>query len=109
MSKTPREIVVSNGHVLVALDNKMRIRDFFYPNVGLENHVDGHFFRLGIWTDNMFSWIDENWDIKMKYLPETLVSMCMADNEGASLQLEVNDAVHSSMVCTCAKLSSIIT
>ncbi len=90
----PREIVVSNGHVLVALDNKMRIRDFFYPNVGLENHIDGHSFKLGIWTDNHFSWV-ENWDIKMKYMPETLVSMCMASNEGGAIQLEVNDAVHS--------------
>lgn len=97
MSKTPREIVVSNGRVLVALDNKMRIRDFFYPNVGLENHANGHSFKLGIWTDNRFSWIDENWDIKMKYLPETLVSKCIANNEEASLQLEVNDAVHGSM------------
>jgi GH15 family glucan-1,4-alpha-glucosidase len=95
MSKTPREIVVSNGRALVALDNKMRIRDFFYPNVGLENHVEGHSFKLGIWTDNKFSWIDENWDIKMKYLPETLVSMCIANNKEATIQLEVNDAVHS--------------
>jgi GH15 family glucan-1,4-alpha-glucosidase len=37
MSKTPREIVVSNDHLLVALDNKMRIRDFFYPYVARAN------------------------------------------------------------------------
>ncbi len=97
MSKTPREIVVSNGHVLVALDNKMMIRDFFYPNIGLENHVYGHSFKLGIWTDNRFSLVDKNWDVKMKILPETLVKTCMADNEGAALQLEINDAVHCSM------------
>src|ERR1039457_3427186 len=89
MSKTPREIVVSNGHVLVDLDNKMRIRDFFYPNVGLENHIDGHSFKWGIWTDNRFSWIDKNWDIKMKFLPETLVSMCIANNEGAGEAISV--------------------
>lgn len=95
MSETPREIVVSNGRVFVALDNKMRIRDFFYPHVGLENHIAGHSFKLGVWVDNRFSWIDENWGITMKYLPETLVSMCLANNEEADLQLEVNDAVHS--------------
>jgi len=97
MGKTPREIVVSNGRVLVALDNKMMVRDFFYPNIGLENHVNGHSFKLGIWTENKFSWIDKNWDIKMKYLPDTLVSTCIATNEGAALQLEINDAIHSSM------------
>jgi GH15 family glucan-1,4-alpha-glucosidase len=93
----PRETVVGNGHVLVALDNKMRIRDFFYPNVGLENHIVGHFFKVGIWADDRFSWLDDKWDIKMKYLPETLVSKCIASNEKANLQLEVNDAVHSSL------------
>ena len=86
---------MGNGRVLVALDNKMMIRDFFYPNVGLENHLDGHFFKFGAWTENKFSWIDQNWDIKMKYLPETLVSKCIANNEESALQLEVNDAVHS--------------
>jgi GH15 family glucan-1,4-alpha-glucosidase len=91
----PREIVVSNGRVCVALDNQMVIRDFFYPRVGLENHLTGHYSRLGIWTDRRFSWINENWEVKMKYLPETLVSQCFAGNQDEGLQLEINDAVHS--------------
>ena len=83
MSKTPREIVVSNGRVLVALDNKMRIRDFFYPNVGLENHVDGHSFKVGIWTDNMFSWIDENWDhaLLIWEKDKSLLDFCRKENQ----------------------------
>ena len=91
----PREIVVSNGELFVALDSQMAIRDFFYPKVGLENHLTGHFSKLGIWADRRFSWINENWDVKMNYLPETLVSQCSAKNEHMGLQLEVNDAVHS--------------
>jgi glucoamylase len=97
MNKTPREIVLSNGRILVALDNKLRIRDFFYPKVGLENHVGGHSFKIGVWTDNKFSWIEDNWNTAMKYLPETMVSKCTANNEQAHLTLEINDAVHSSM------------
>jgi GH15 family glucan-1,4-alpha-glucosidase len=73
----------------------MTIRDFFYPKVGLENHLGGHYSKLGIWADRRFSWINENWEAKMKYLPETLVSQCSARNQAAGLQLEVNDAVHS--------------
>jgi oligosaccharide amylase len=97
MNKTPREIVLSNGRMLVALDNKLRIRDFFYPKVGLENHVGGHFFKTGVLTENKFSWIEENWNTTMNYLPETMVSKCTASNEQAHLTLEINDAVHSSM------------
>jgi GH15 family glucan-1,4-alpha-glucosidase len=81
--------------MLVALDSKMVIRDFFYPKVGLENHLEGHYSRLGIWADRKFSWINENWEVKMRYLPETLVSQCYARNQDIGLQLEVNDAVHS--------------
>jgi GH15 family glucan-1,4-alpha-glucosidase len=74
----------------------MAIRDLFYPLVGLENHVGGHAFRWGIWVDGRFSWIgDGNWDIQMKYLPETLVSKCSALNHKLGIEFEVNDAVHS--------------
>ena len=74
----------------------MVIRDLFYPLVGLENHVGGHAFRWGIWVDGSFSWIgDDDWDIQMKYLPETLVSKCSALNRKLGIEFEVNDAVHS--------------
>ena len=95
VSGLPREIVLSNGRVFVALDNQMAIRDFFYPKVGLENHLVGHYSKLGIWVDRRFSWIDENWAVEMKYLPETMVSKCQAGNQDVGLQLEINDAVHS--------------
>jgi GH15 family glucan-1,4-alpha-glucosidase len=91
----PREIVVSNGRLFVALDSQMAVRDFFYPKVGLENHLTGHYSRMGIWTEGKFSWINEDWKVEMKYLPETLVSRCSAGNQDFGLQIEVNDAVHS--------------
>jgi GH15 family glucan-1,4-alpha-glucosidase len=91
----PREIVVSNGRMLVAIDKQLAVRDFFYPRVGLENHIGGHYSRLGIWVDQRFSWINETWETKTRYLPDTLVSKCSATKKDIDLQLEVNDAVHS--------------
>jgi GH15 family glucan-1,4-alpha-glucosidase len=90
----PRDIVVSNGLLSIALDKKMAIRDFFYPHVGLENHVSGHKFRLGVEAER-FSWIEDDWKVSMKYLPETLVSMCSATNSEIGIELEINDAVYS--------------
>jgi glucoamylase len=58
----PREIVLGNGSLNVALDKKMQIRDFFYPLVGLENHA-GHFFRFGIAVDGKFSWVGDDWEV----------------------------------------------
>ena len=91
----PREIVLSNGRVFVALDSQLAIRDFFYPKLGLENHLAGHYSKVGFWADQRFSWINEKWEVEMKYLPETLVSKCSAKNQDSGLQLEINDAIHS--------------
>jgi GH15 family glucan-1,4-alpha-glucosidase len=92
-----RELVIGNGKITIAFDHKMRIRDFFYPQVGLENHLSGHEFRIGVWVDNRFSWIADDWSISMKYLPDTLVGKCTARNDDLEIELEVNDAVHSSL------------
>jgi GH15 family glucan-1,4-alpha-glucosidase len=80
----------------VALDDQLRIRDFFYPNVGLENHLQSHEFKIGFWQDEKFDWIGKKWDISMKYLPETLVSNCLAENQEHNVRLKVHDAVHYS-------------
>src|SRR4030065_2296239 len=75
----------------------MGARDFFYPRVVWENHAAGHLFRFGVQADRSFSWIGDEWDVSMKYLPETLVSQCLAKNIRLGIELEVNDAVHSSL------------
>ena len=91
----PRQIVLGNGKMAIALDNRMRVRDFFYPRVGLENHLSGHEFKIGVWTDGKFRWVGDKWSIAMNYLPETLVSRCVAKNSELEIELEVNDAVHN--------------
>ena len=50
---------------------------------------------MGLWSDRKFSWINDTWNVEMKYLPQTMVSRCSAINQDLGLQLEVNDAVHS--------------
>ena len=92
---TPRDIVVGNSNLAIALDNRLQIRDLFYPHVGLENHVGGHKFLLGVWADGVFSWIGNDWDITSIYLPETLVSKSIAVNPKLQIEIEVNDAVYS--------------
>lgn len=92
----PREIVLGNGRLAVAIDKDMCIRDFFYPRVGLENHVIGHKFLTGVWVDGSFSWVGPGWEISMEYLPETLVSRSRVRHRDMGVLMEVNDAVHSS-------------
>ena len=78
----PRETIIGNGRLAIAFDGESRIRDLYYPQIGLENHVGGHIFRNGVWVDGKFSWVDNSWDIKMEYMPETLVSRTRASHSG---------------------------
>ena len=92
----PRDIVIGNGQIIIAFDDKLALRDFFYPQVGLENHLNGHKIKTGLWIDGEFKWIDQNWEVIIEYLPETLVTKCKAKNNELGIELEINDAVHNS-------------
>ena len=89
----PRQIVLGNGRVLVDYDSCMRIRDFYYPRAGLENHSGG-MFRTGVWTGDGFSWLDEAWERESRYKPDTLVSDCRAKNEKIGVELLFSEVVH---------------
>ena len=92
-----REIVTGNGRLLVALDDNLKVRDFFYPMVGLENHLSGHAMKIGVWTQDKFSWLGDGWEIVSRYLPDTQVSNCRAANQNLGIELEINDGVHFAM------------
>lgn len=93
----PRETLIGNGRLAIAFDRESRIRDLYYPQIGLENHIGGHIFRNGIWADGVFSWIDKGWEIRMEYMPETLVSRTKASHSDLGIYLETNEGVHNSM------------
>jgi GH15 family glucan-1,4-alpha-glucosidase len=93
----PRVTVIGNDRMAIAFDGKMNIRDFFYPRVGLENHIIGHFIRMGVWADGDFRWSDDGWDVETLYMPETLVSRTLAKHAELEIQLETNDGVHHSL------------
>ena len=50
----PRDLPIANGNMLVAFDSSYRIRDFYYPHIGQENHTAAHYVRLGVWLDGQF-------------------------------------------------------
>jgi GH15 family glucan-1,4-alpha-glucosidase len=83
--------LLSNGQFAVALDDRAQIRDVYFPYVGLENHGVGHPFRFGVWVDGVFSWLNDDWDLSMTYMPETLTSRYKI--RGRGIEMEVNDAI----------------
>ena len=90
-----RYFVLGNGNILVDLDDKGQVRDFYYPYVGQENHVNGKVHKLGIWVDGQFSWFDsDDWQRTLKYNKEVLVTNIKGVNPSLHIELQFNDAVH---------------
>lgn len=90
----PRPLVFGNGHLLVQLDNKARIRDFFWPEAGLRNHVAGHHHHMGVWVDGHFSWTEwDEWLVTQKYLPKSLIGVTTFESSNLGLAIEAQDEV----------------
>lgn len=90
----PRDLAIGNGSMLVNFDEKYLIRDFYYPHVGLYNHVSGARCHFGIWVDGEFSWIkDSGWERDLGYAKSTLVTDVKLRNEALGIELRCADCV----------------
>ena len=90
----PRDIPVSNGSLLLNFDAHYRLRDIYFPYIGQENHSEGHPSRFGIWVDGQFSWMGAEWQKRIRYRENSLVTEVTLKNEGLGLELHCHDAVH---------------
>lgn len=90
----PRDLVVGNGTLLVNIDRNLSIRDFYYPHVGLFNHVNGHINRIGVWADGQFAWLGNTWTIHVGYRHNTLITDACASNGRLGVALRFHDTVH---------------
>ena len=90
----PRDLPLGNGSLLVAFDGKYQIRDLYWPHVGQENHAMGHPFRMGVWVDGQFRWLDDSrWERNLRYAHETLVSKVNLAHPDLNLSIAASDAV----------------
>lgn len=90
-----RHIALGNGDLLVSIDKNYRIRDFFYPYVGQENHVSGKHHLIGVWIDGTMSWVSKkDWDLQIRYKQDTLVTDVIATNNSLKVNLNINETVY---------------
>ena len=79
---------------MVLYDKKGLVRDLYFPSVGSENHAQGHVFRVGVWVNGVFSWIDgEGWERSLDYEDDTLVAKIELVNKTLGLEITMRDAV----------------
>ena len=92
-----RSLVLGNGSMLLCFDNRGQVRDFYFPYVGLENHIaHGDVHKIGIWTEGGFSWLsDEGWSISVDYKDQTMASSILAVNTHLGVELQFTDIVYN--------------
>jgi len=61
-----RPLIYGNGTLLVCVDERGVVRDFYYPYAGMENH--GGNIRLGLFDLDLkkFGWLD-TWGLRQRY------------------------------------------
>jgi len=93
----PRDIPVGNGRLLVTFDHQYQIRDFYFPHVGQENHAGAGPCRFGIYSDvpgqghGALFWTTQGWNIRQRYLRDTLTTSVSLDHKDLKLALYCND------------------
>lgn len=93
-----RPIVLANGRLMVGLDERGFVHDFYYPFAGLENMTSSRqmHHRIGVWVDGVFSWLDDGtWFIELAYQKDTLVSTAIYRSTTFSIEIETSDFVDS--------------
>lgn len=93
----PKSLTLGNGNILVCTDKRAQVRDFYFPYVGLENHVGGHFVhRVGVWVDGGLNWFDHsNWDIQILSGDQSLSGKTVAKNRALGVTLNILDTVYN--------------
>jgi glucoamylase len=90
----PRDIPIGNGSLLILYDRTGLVRDLYFPSVGSENHAQGHAFRVGVWLNGAFGWIDgDGWERSLDYEDDTLVARIELVNRSLGIQILLRDTI----------------
>ncbi len=90
----PRELVLGNGNLLINYDQDFNMRDFYFPYIGLYNHINGFRNGLGVWVDGVFRWVDTAWERKLDYFKDTNVTRVRLFNKDLGIRLRMHGCVH---------------
>lgn len=93
----PKSLTVGNGNILVCMDDHAQVRDFFFPYVGLENHLGGHLkHRVGAYSEGDLRWFDDDsWSISVNCKTSSLAGDVSAYNDKLGVSIHLHDAVYN--------------
>jgi oligosaccharide amylase len=94
-----RALTIGNGNILVGLDYFGQVRDFYYPFVGLTNHVSGasgnFVHRIGLYIDENLYWLDDpTWSVQLGH-PDNGLTAGFVAHHTSGIELKSDDEVHN--------------
>ncbi len=91
-----KSIILANGSIQVGLNTHGYVTDFFFPFIGVENHVRGEMHRIGVWFRNRLSWLDDgSWDITIDLQEDTFVGIMTCFQKHTGLTLSITNVVYN--------------
>lgn len=91
-----KSLILANGNIMVGLDKHGFVKDFFFPFVGVENHVRGESHRIGVWQNGYLSWLDNgDWNIEVDLDQETFIGTVKCFNKQTNLELLFTNAIYN--------------
>jgi oligosaccharide amylase len=92
-----KSLTLGNGSMLVCFDKYGRLKDFYFPHIGLENHVGNEsVHRVGVFVEGVMSWLSEkDWDVSVGSLSDTHMGETIAKNKNLGLLIVFSDVVYN--------------
>lgn len=91
-----KSLILANGNIMVGLDERGLVSDFFFPYVGVENHVRGEAHKIGIWQRGKLSWLSDSvWETTIDLHQDTFVGTMRCYNKETHLELLFTDVVYN--------------
>lgn len=99
-----RPVMLSNGKLMIGLNEHGLVHDFYYPYVGLDNLTTARsvHHKIGVWVNGTFSWVDDgNWDVSVDFESDALVSNIVMKSESLATELRFTDFVDNELNLFC--------
>lgn len=92
-----KAVTLGNGKLLVGLDAHAQVQDFYFPYVGLENHMHSmQAHRIGVYVDGTLVWLsDPTWTVTSNCDVNTSAGEAVATNADYELRLRINSVVYN--------------
>ena len=103
-----RLAMLSNGQLMVGINEQGLVHDFYYPYVGLDNLTTSRsaHHKIGVWKDGTFSWVDDgSWDISVKLEDDALIANTKFLNQSLGIEINSVDFVDPNHNCFIRRIS----